>query len=173
MIDNKKGQENGSTIGYVITAAIAVLIGLALVVGSLAPDIGKMTSTYKVENYTVTLGNAGTYVDLKGQEYIGSLFIYNDTGTGIVVVDSTNFTVQEAVSSTTGYKRIQITPVPKSAYNGSLINVSYIAGLEGYVDDAGARSIVGLIIVFACLLIAVSAMPNVREGIMDFVKGNR
>jgi len=165
---NKRGQQSG--MGAVVLMAIAALIILALL-----PTIfdveSQMTDTVSVVNYTVTLGNNGTWTDLPYQEYSGTLLFQNATETATPIV-AANFSVREAVSSTLNVKRVQISPCGASTcgWNSSTINVSGTFALEGYADDAGSRAIAGIMGLFATFILLASMLYYLfSQGYLDFL----
>lgn len=161
--------EKNVLVGMIIIAAIALMIGASAwtAVGS---DIGTMTKTFTITNQSVTTGANGAYVDLTGQELIGVALVNNHTcpnanadGTGCV-----NVTISEGISTVTGYKRIRML-TNNATWATKPVNVTYTYGAEGYVDDAGGRAIVPLILVFfAVLLVVIALTPALRSGLMDF-----
>jgi hypothetical protein len=147
---NKKGE---SQVAVITVMAVALLVALAFLPTIFGAQ-KQMTDTFYVRNVTVTLGNNGTWTDLPYQEYDGTLLFQNATVTA-TPISSANFSVREEVSASKNVKRVQISPCGASTcgWNSSTINVSGTFGLEGYVDDAGGRSIAGMIGLFSSLAV--------------------
>ena len=162
---NSKGQIN---IGGILIAFIGVIVGL-LLFQAMNPFIGDATgkNSITVENSTTTLPASGSPVDFDGQELIGSATVTNASGGQIV--PTTNYTFAEGVGSD-GVKGL-IFEGTSGSYVGQSVNLSYSAYPDGYIDNAGGRSIALLIPIFAALLIMVIALvPSLRSGLMDMIK---
>lgn len=163
---NKKGE--GKVVGTLVVFAVMVIVAAAFLPQIFANQ-SQMTNTFHRENVTYTLPAVGGSLFIEGQEYIGNLEAYNGTGAA-VVVDSANFTIVEAVNPSNNLKGINLTVVSTSSYAGSAINLSYDLGLEGYADDTGARSVAGLMGLFAGLaLLAGGIYFFYKEGGMDYL----
>ena len=165
---NKKGM----AIGGMIMMMIVVVVVLALL-PQIASSQKQMTDTVYERNYTVTLGAVGTYVDLKFQEFDGTLIFSNATGDATAYpVNAANFTIVESVSPLTNTKRVRITPVATSSYGGAAVNISGTFALEGYADDAGARGVAGIIVLMCALaLLAAAIYYFYAEGNLDWILG--
>ena len=155
--------------GIIIITAIAIMIGVGLL-PTIAQYTGKMTNTVSVVNKSVTTGANGAYVDLDGQELIGTYTINNHTySTASGAITSAGLSIAEGVSTVTGYKRVRIL-TSNATWASKTVNVTYTYGEEGYADDAGSRAIIPLIIVFFALLIMVVAIiPVFRNGFLEMV----
>ena len=159
---NKKGEVS---VGLIILTFLAVIVGLVLLT-SWSPFIGITSDTVSLVNSSVTVPAVGACVDLTGQELLSTPQV-NNASSGKVISNSgnINFTISERVSSVDGLKRIAYChPVTAVINTSQVVNVSYYYGAEGYVEDGGSRSIIGLIGIFAALAIAIAALvPTIRE----------
>jgi len=166
---NKQGQVN-INLGLLISVAVAVIVGAVLLIG-VSSYVEQTRATY-VHNDSLgtctTTPSAGESIDLVGQDVMAdSVIVINCSGDNIAV-PTTNYTISEVVSTTTGVKTISYTSIGTGTYNDSLVNISYTYGAEGYIDDSGGRAVAQLIIVFMALLIGtVALVPVLRNKILD------
>ena len=156
-------------IGGIIIAAIGILVGLALYTGTFASSIGTMTKTQTATNVTVTMPANGATSELStcGQKAI-TYSLRNATNT--TLVPTNNYTITQGTAASDGYLIAKLSTV-YSNHAGSSVNVTCEYEPRGYVSDGGGRAIVSLIAIFMALLIMVAALPNVRNGVMDFFRG--
>lgn len=165
---DKKGEGNNGFV-FIILAAVAILVGLALYNSdAFAGNIGKMTQISTAANVSFTLPANNTVADLTpcGQKNTSVVVIYSPDGGSIL--PAANYSVtQEAGTDGFLAARIKLLNV-NTTWASHPANVSCSYQPKGYIDDGGSRAIVGLIAIFMALLIMISAMPNVREGIADF-----
>lgn len=155
----RKGQ---LTTTMILVGFIGIIVALVLLQGTFS-YIGAATNSYALVNRTFTTGNAGTTIDLIGQELFDTPVISNRTGNGttLLVVANGNFTIAEGISSVDGLKRIRLTTTTAgglSGYNASVVNISYNYGQEGYIDDAGGRGVANMIPIMAALAIVLVAV---------------
>lgn len=161
---NKKGEVN--LIGALIVVAIAIIIG-AILLQDVARNVATTTNSIAV-NYTVTPAAAGLSADLTGQEIFDTALIINRSGANIPCVS--NFTVSEGVSPRTGTKRVLLTTASSDTSRCTQVNISYSAGMEGYIDDAAGRSVAPLIVIMMALAIGVIALsPTIRGTLSELV----
>lgn len=155
-------------IGTIIIATVAILIGLALYTGTFAENIGKMTKTGESINQTMTLPavTATSEISTCGQKAL-TYTLTNATGGGIV--PTTNYTITQSAGSD-GYLAAKVTTASQSAFAGRSINVTCTFEPKGYVADSAGRGIVALIAIFMALLILVAAIPDIRNGVLDFIR---
>lgn len=147
-----------------ILAAVAIIIGTVIFSGAVAPSVGTMTNTVSAPVTAYTMPAAGSYIDLVGQEYISGITVVNATnGTAVA---ATNYTIVEANSPTTGVKTIRMLSNGGS-YAGSSVNVSYVYGAAGYVDDAGARGVVNMIPIMVALAILTGAFVGIKLDLFN------
>lgn len=162
----KKGE---ITTGIMISVFVGVIVALVLLT-AVSPYIGQTSQTQTMSNVTFTpSGDLGTYVDLRGQELIGTPIVTNASSKD--VIPASNYSIVERISSVDGLKRIGITIYDSaSTWNASNINVSYTYGMEGYADSGGARSIILLIMTFAVLSVLVFTIyPVIKDRFLDSV----
>ena len=164
---NKKGQ---ITIGSLIYILIGVIVGIVLLQAS--ADQAAVTSLTKVYNSSGADGSftapaVGVTSDLTGQSLLSTPTVVNKTGGTLA---AGNYTIAEGVSATTGVKTIRYTSSATSEYAGLPINISYTYGVAGYADDAGARAVIPMIIIFFALAIAVITLtPVLKESVLNMV----
>lgn len=161
---DKKGQE--INVGVVITLFISIIAGLVLwqaAVGNMHQSTQAQTLSQGL--YT-TPANGGS-IDLVGQELLSTPTVTNRTSGATVA--AANYTIAETVSAVDGLKRISY-KTNAVHYQNAPVNISYNYGAEGYIDDAGGRSIYLLIPILAALAIALVALvPTLREKFLDMI----
>ena len=166
---NNKGQ-TAQGVGLFITLFISIMVGVILLI-AVAQQVG---ITLDSASYNTSSGDAaytapadGETIDLEGQELLSTPLVIN--GTGDNVVNTANYTIDEGVSVTTGVKTIRYT-ASGSTYDGDAINISYDYGPDGYVENSGARGMIGMIVVFFALAIAIIAIePTIRSGVLNMM----
>ena len=161
----RKGQ---AAVGAIIISVVAILVGLALYTGTFAENIGKMTKTSTSVNRTMTLPavTATSELTMCGQKAL-SYTLTNATGGG--VVPTSNYTVTQS-TGTDGYLAAKVTTASQSAFASKSVNVTCTYEPKGYIAESSGRGIVALIAIFMALLIVIAAMPNVRNGVLDFFR---
>lgn len=158
---NNKGE---GKIAMIVIAAVAVIVALVLFQAS-AQQVEKSNPQNPtiVRNQSIT-GVLNTPVTLSGQTLVSVLGVQNDS-TG-ATVSSANYTIGTCVRASDGLKGICYTATGTGTPSATgKINVSYSYYPDGYADDAGARGIIGIIILLAAVGIGISLLPLVREGI--------
>jgi hypothetical protein len=127
-----------------------------------------MTKLYDATNVTMTLpaNSVAAELTMCGQK-ANSIIVTNATGGA--VVPTTNYSTSQSVGND-GYLAAKITP-SGSTYASRSVNISCNYEQKGYIPEAGGRGIISLVAVFAVLLIIVAALPDLRNGVIDFVKG--
>lgn len=157
---NKKGQLG---IGLIIVVAIAIVIGL-IMFQAIASNVDQGTraasGVVTVNNYTFNPGAAGTVTILSGQELVGTPTVLN-ASLANGVVTATNYTVAECVRSTDNLKGICYTQ-KAGQWASQSTNISYTYYPDGYIDDAGARGLTGIIVLLTAIGIALIAYLGVR-----------
>lgn len=161
---NNKGQMG---IGSFLVLFISVIVGLALIL-PIAQSVGSATNgADSVGNVTITVPADGVSIDLTGQELMSVPTVNNVTSGTSETLAAGNYTIEEAVDSQ-GVKGIVYTAEGSEA-EGLSMYVAYTYAPDGYIDNAGARGLANMIIIFACLAIAVIVMgPVVKDGISKF-----
>lgn len=162
---NKKGQ---LTWQMILMGFIGIIVSLILLQATYG-DIGTTTGRSYLVNYTITT-NGNNPVDIVGQELFDTPIVVNRTGQQVVA--SGNYTISEGVSSATGLKTIQYRSTgQQAAWNTSVqVNVSYLYGAQGYIDDAAGRSVTLLIPIMSALaIVAFALILGYRKGWFDFL----
>lgn len=160
-MNSKKAQ----TMGLVLWVFIGVIVAIVLFQAAV-DETAKTSMERTVSNTTYAIGVANTWTDLKGQELLNTPIVTNLTGT---VIPTTNYTIEEGVSLTTGLKTIRYKALGAPTASAS-VNISYQYGDDGYVEDSGAVAIIGLIAIFAALAVAVIALvPTLRSGVLGMI----
>ena len=155
---NRKGQSMGS----IIMVFIVAIVGITLMIAA-AQDVGGAVNSISETNLTITSGAVGVAQDIQGQSLLSTPVVTNATA----LLNSTDFTMEELVSTTTGVLTISFTPLESQAASQT-INITYDYGDDGYIDDSGGRALASLIIIFFGLAIAVIALePTLRSGILS------
>lgn len=154
-------------VGGLIIAAVAIIIGLAFLTGSIAGTVNSMTEKVSVPITTkVTFPTNTTALTLNGQA-VESVVVINGTTT----VAAGNYTVSNRVVSN-GQLIATIIGVGANPYSGNSVNISYTYEPFGYATDGGTRSILSLVLIFVGLAIAIIALvPALRSGVVDFIGG--
>lgn len=167
---NRKGQEALNGIGIFVSIFVVVIVGLALFTAS-AQNVGITTNQIDSVNITVTAGAADTAVDIVGQEIFGTPVVMNNTvgnNTGNETANSSVFTFSEEISNSTGQKTISMLTNDFGDWNGEQVSITYTYGADGYIDDAGARSVALLIVIFfAVAIMAISLIPALRSKVLE------
>lgn len=148
-------------LGIIIVITIGILLSTALF-GDIGNNIGTLSKTFTITNRTFTTATVGAYVDLIGQELIGTAIVVNASNGA----QNANVTVEEGISPSTGYKRIRM-KTNDATWANKQVNVSYTYGAEGYIEDSSGRAIAVLITIFAALLIMVVALYPVIKYMRD------
>lgn len=165
---DKKAQ----TMGIVLWVFIGVIVAITLF-QAVADQVAMTAIKVTVANKTYTAPAAGGFIDLVGQELLNTPVVTNATGNldaTNLTVPTTNYSIYEGVSTSTGVKTIQYKSLV-GPYAGKNVNISYQYGYDGYVEDSGAVAIIGLITIFAALAVAVVALiPTLRNGVIGLIE---
>ena len=156
--------------GLILLAFIAALVGLVLT-QTIASNISGFTDTIFANNTTFTLASFPTVniTDMTGQEYISTTAaqISNSSNDTQALIATTNITIAEGISATTGLKSVQAT-VLDTVWSGQDVNITYTYGPDGYVDNAAGRSVSNLILIFLAIGIAVVVLAvTMRPELMS------
>jgi len=161
---NRKGAE-GITIGAIIMVFVGVIFGLVILTDGISNQVASITQTATVVNSTQTFPAAGANLTLTGQ--LVSDFIATNSTDG-VTIGTGNYTIynmQLLNGELTALLEANTTP-----YNSQDVNLSYTYEPFGYQTNSGSRALLGLIIIFAALAIAVFALvPTLRSGVLQLV----
>jgi len=155
-------------IGAIVTIAIAVIVGLILF-QAVATNVEQGTRAVtgvvsSGESYQIT-AVLDTVVEVPGQELVTISKVQNATGG--VDVPTANYTLTECVRKSDNLKGICYTGKGAGANTEGksgvgLVNISYSYYPNGYIDDAGARSVAGIIILLAAIGIAMIVLAGNR-----------
>jgi hypothetical protein len=163
---NKKGLGEFAIVGTLITAFVAVIFAVAFLTGGIASNVGLVTQTVPYGNHTVTFPANTSLIVLEGQA-VKDVVVTNVTSGALITAD--NYTITNYDGST-GTLRSTLT-AKASKYSGASTNISYTFEPVGYATDSGSRSVIGLIVLFACLaLVAYVIYIVYQNGVSVFGK---
>lgn len=137
---------------------VAVLIGLALILPVFS-FVGQSTNLVIITNQTLTLGAVDAAVNLEGRAVSG-FEAYNSTG-GAVIADTNYTTSNDQVVN--GELTAIVTTDTGAQYAGAPVNLTYTSTPAAYPASGGTRAVIGLVAIFAALMIVVVAIPDMRE----------
>jgi len=160
---NKIGNMAGA--GALIVLFVGVIVALSLYSGGIAENIGTVTQTRGVVNYSFTFPANTSSVVLPGQAATSVVVINSTDG---VSIPASNYTITN-YDLTTGTFRVLLT-AKASTFSGLGAKVSYTQEPLGYSTDSSARSMVGLIGIFAALGVVAFVIWRVYEDGMDWFK---
>lgn len=154
--------------GFIIIAAVAVLIGVALFSGTFSESMGTLTQiATSPSNFSFVAGTNGTATEITGcGQAVRTITVWNGTNN---VVATTNYTASTGTGAD-GYQSAFLTN-NNAAYNGVTWKVTCTHEPRGYVNDGATRGVINLIAIMFALLIVTAAMPDVREWIKDKMFG--
>jgi len=153
-------------IGAIITATF---------IGVIADSTFTETNTISRTNITVTPAAVNTTLDLEGRELLTTVSVVNSSN-GSQSLIGFGGSLQTGISSTTGLLSVQLILNDTAAdFTSDTVNVSYTANPNGYVSDAGGRSITNLIVIFSALAIMIFAIVVfAKEGTLGkFLRGEK
>ena len=161
---NKKGQIG---VGAIIITFMGIVAVLAMLAGGISGSVGELTKTQDVVNDTINLTDYVT-VTLEGK-YITDFVMVNMTQNKVIT--SGNYTITNNVLLSDGTLGATLTGAAVwPAYNNTNVLVNYTFQPLGYVPEAGARTIAGMIIMFSALAIMVfTLVPTLRNGVINLV----
>jgi hypothetical protein len=161
MNKNKKGQINMTIL---IVLAVAIIVGLIFfqeVANNVEQGTRTVSGVVNVYNQSITTPAANGILELTGQELVGTPIVTN-TSTSTVMT-TTNYTVSECVRTSDNLKGICYTALTANGA-AKAFNISYSYYPNGYIDNAGSRSIAGIIVLlFAVGLVIVVLAPMIKE----------
>ena len=164
---NKKGM----SIGIIVIAFVGIIVALALF-GPIANETGNMRNlqTATLVNYT-TDATVNDSITLVGRELVGSMVVVNASDNSDVW--SSNFTTVSKNTAGSLAILLKTTDAAGAAgQNASLASLTYTYKPQGYSDSSGARSMIGLVLVFAAITIMAFAYGPVREALANIGIGN-
>ncbi len=156
---NKKGEMN---VGGLVIIFIGIIVAIALF-APIADTTGDMTNlrTSTLANYT-TAATVNNSITLVGRELVGSIVVVNASNTAEVWTSNFN-----TVSTNTAGRLAILLKTTDAAgtagQNASLASVTYTYKPQGYNDSSGARSIIGIVLVFAALAIMAFVVPGFKD----------
>jgi hypothetical protein len=165
MLKQKKGEIG---LGVILAVAIAVIMALVLF-QNIASNVEQGTQAVKgtttSTNYLIT-GVLNTNVELVGQELVSVTIVTNRTGGN--TIPAVNYTVAECVRTSDGMKGICYKALANAGPDRAdgPLNITYVYYPAGYIDDSGARSLAGIIILLTAIGIAMIAFLGIRKDIM-------
>ncbi len=151
-----------SGLTFIVFAAVIILVGLAFW-SPVGGNISTLTGTQTAANTSFTFPAEEVAKELPpcGQAVV-TISAWNATGGE--PIPSTNYTTSTATGAD-GYLAAFLTPSADTPYanQSTLVTCTYRA--KGYINEAGTRSVAVLIPLFLAMLIAFSALPDVREWV--------
>lgn len=153
---NKKGQ-----VGMIVGVAIAIIVGLILFQAIAANvDQGTRANSGAITklNQTFTAPALNGIQELTGQELVSVIGVINATD-GEQAVPSANYSIYECVKTSDNLKGICY-KTTSAQFASKAVNVSYSYYPSGYIDDAGARSITGIIVLLTAIGIALVVLAG-------------
>lgn len=159
-----KGQMFG--VGAIIMLVVTLIVGLTLLSGSggIAGQSAALSNTVNIVNETFTLAALNGYTDRPNCVNLeGSATVLNASDDA---VQATGWTATTRVSPTLGYKVLTFKTTAGGLAADS-VKASYTCLSQGYAEDSASRTIIDLVVLFACLALAVFAIgvavKNFRE----------
>lgn len=154
-------------VGVLLVTFIGVIVALAIFTGGITGQVGQSTNLgFKNATYANSTTNGYTYLDGK---YVTSILVSNTSSHSTIVAG--NYTIYNNILNANGELSSAIDMRAGDTAQGTTWQVAYTFQPLGYVPDAAGRSIVGLIVIFAALAIAVIALaPVLQSKILDMVR---
>jgi len=155
------------TVGLLLTAFIAVIFGVALLL-PIAGNVEALRNTINV-NTTITTPAINATIEIPGSGIIGTPEVINTTDGA--TIPAGNFTILGRQAPITGgIVTNTYTSTAESTVIGVIVNLSYTAEPDGFDTSPGGRAIIGLIIIFAAIAIAIVAIvPAARSGVFEMM----
>ena len=146
---NKKGQMD---LTWIVLTAVGLIVGLILLQAAFASTSPLTTLTSTTEAGRI---NQTSYSLVNCRD--ATLISVKNTTSGLVI-GAGNYTY---TASTCGF-------VNASVQTWNAVSFEYTYEGTNYLQDSGARALVGLIIIISAVAIAVYSIPNLRDYISDF-----
>jgi len=160
---DRKGQIG---IGVIILVAVAVIIG-AVILNTSADNLAILTQTVNTVNKTFTAPAINGNLTVEGQAVTSVIATNASSGT---LIPASNYTITNYVLSNGQLISTFTSLGGDGGWQGKSINLSYTYEPFGYDRNSGNRSVIGLVVVFFALAIAVVAItPVFQEKILDLV----
>ncbi len=151
---------------------IGAIVALALI-ATIFQSTSEQTTTIAANNITVTAAAVNTTLDLTGRELISEITIVNSSN-GTQSFAGAGASLQTGIGSN-GLLSVQLILNDTAAgVAGEDVDISYTANPDGYISDAGARSVTLLIGLFAALAILVFVLVVlIKEGSLGKLVGRQ
>ncbi len=156
-----KLNKKGASLGVFIVIFMGIIVSIALYAGTFE-SVGNMRNIRTTVNETITTAAVNSSTTLTGRENTSAITVVNATNGSQDW--SVNFTV--TTKNTGGALAILLTTTDNAGLVGqnlTSLNVSYTYKPQGYNDSSGSRAIVGIILIFGALAIAVFVVPGFRD----------
>lgn len=166
---NNRGQMNTMVgIGAIIIIAIIAIVGSIFTV-SIAQESGRSLDTTTLSAFDLGTQNNGTVYYFTDYRAIGgTIQVAGNGSVAPVALSSGNYTItNNVIHPTTGALCASL--LPASEYTGTNwdINATEVQPLT-YVGDTGSRAMIGLILIFFALGIAIAVL--VKSGVIQQLK---
>lgn len=144
---------------------MAIFIGV-IIAATLIAQIGDDAAAVQITqlsavNDTVTAPAANTSVAITGRELVGTDFAIHNTSSSVPLLNVKNYTISTQLVN--GLSSVVLIGGNDSAFEGMDVNVSYTYIPDGTVSG-GARSITGLVVIFAALAIVFFIIAYLFRG---------
>jgi hypothetical protein len=147
-------------IGLVVMAIVLVLVGIPIL-QIISSGVRGTTTTYTLNNETITAPAEGASIDITGQELIEEIEVNN--GSGVGAVPATNYSFGEEISNTTGLKTISF-QLLDGEWAGLPVNLTYEFGADGYIESSAGRNVNLLVIIFGAIAIVLSVLAVIMKS---------
>jgi hypothetical protein len=163
-------QKAQAGVGTILIIFLTAIVGLILFV-AVAQYTGGSTTNAVTYNSTFTAPVNGTAYYFDGYSAFNSVTMTNTTGNS--AIQSGNYTItNNVVNPTTGNLAVMVTPnadCPGYCQRSWRLYTTD-AYTSTYISSSAGRSIVGLILIFFALGVAIVVLvPTLRNGIIDLV----
>jgi len=162
---NNKGQVG---VGAILIMAISVIVGVILFT-AVAQQVGTTTNTATVSNLSIGTATNGTTLYITTYRAITSPVIVNSTNGA--AVSASYYTITNNVVYN-GALAVSVLPTSPSSANLTSYewNISGTGQPLTYIPDSGGRALVGMIVIFFALAIAVVALtPVLKDGLLSAI----
>lgn len=158
---NRKGQVN---VGLIIIVSIALIVG-ALLFRVVAQEVGLSTNLATI-NRTISSASAGDQYNFTDLRSLGSVTATNATD-GAAILSGNYTTASNQVINGALVATLTLNASSEMDTFDWFV-VSTTAQPTGYVDNAGARAVSTLIVIFFALAVAVVALePTLRSRVLE------
>ncbi len=147
-------KNDGRMIFAIFIGAIIAVVFMA----NIADSIFTQTNTATQTNLTVTVSAINVSQAVAGRELIALTSITNETN---VSRSLQNEGLNLSTRIVNGAQTVALTANDSSGSVGNEVNLTYTYNPDGFIDNAGARSIVTLILIIAGLAIVVFVIVQI------------